>query len=566
MKKYDFCTMVGNPAYYSEKFRDFGDESLTKLKEMEVNTVLVNIAWSRPYIDAVILEHVVQSKEFPKMSDADTVNLRMPQLKERIKNIHKNGMKAMALFGMPIYIDYKNLPEEYKVMLGSTFSTVSVDQVTCILSEATRRYYKELLTKALAELDLDSMLIYTYDELAEVCDEDSDCPRCKGIPLEDRLPGFLNEINSHIQTLKPGFEMWWEPWELSASQVYLCLESLDKSIGISCHSTLHEVYHVNHPDIFVRNVGMLAKRQGRKFMVEMFLSGSGEDLGPIAGFPCPRLVFEQIKELELLEGVTGIKEYFGTAVPYMSVNEEMTGAALRSDLNFDEVILKIASRFSNDKAQQKNLIEAWNLTAQALLLAPWDMSWVLRFSNLQPYDRAYWGEINFWDTMKTPWFTPAWLSNRRSYYLVTDHLMNNTTHMKRDFDKRMKMSIDSAINAEIILKDYSNNSEIQTQIVAVKMYITIMSARRNYMNICNLLAEHKTGEFKLFDGNKFAQTLRGILTEDLINAKSFAELLKKQELEHYFPIKNTLDGIEYLEKILSDDGELIKYFSFYKYL
>ena len=64
-KKYNFCTMVGNPVYYSEDFRDYSPETINKLKDIGVDTVLVNIAWSRPYIDAVTLEHLAISKEFP---------------------------------------------------------------------------------------------------------------------------------------------------------------------------------------------------------------------------------------------------------------------------------------------------------------------------------------------------------------------------------------------------------------------------------------------------------------------------------------------------------------------
>lgn len=566
MRKYEFCTMIGNPAFYGDGFRTYDQKTLDVLKEHKVTSVLVNIAWSRPYIDAVIPEHVVKSKEFPLLSDDKTVALRSAQLKSRVKAVHEAGMKAIALFGIPLYVQYDELPEEYKILRGSTFSTVSVDQVTCIQSEAVRRYYKELLKTVITELDLDGMLVYSYDELAEVCDEDSDCPRCAGIPLEDRLPGFLNEINAHCKGIKPGFEMWWEPWELSASQVYRCLETLDVSIAVSCHSTLHEVYHVNHPDIFVRNVGMIAARQGRKFIVEMFLSGSGEDIGPIAGYPCPRLIYEQIKSLELLEGVTGIKEYFGTAVPYLSVNEKMTALALSNDDGYEENVLKLAGRHFKDKAKKDALIKAWSLSSQSLLMAPWDMSWVLRFSNLQPYDRAYYGKVHFKDAMKTPWVTPSWQSNRRSYYLIVDNENNLTPHMWRDFDKRMESSVDYAEQARTIIESLAGgDGELKMQATALKTYELIMTARRNYMLLCNLLTKYTGGEAEKTE-------IIALLEADLKNAKDYLAHSAQLGIEHYFPAANTEDGIAFIEDVLRNKEAVLKgrtaaaeYFTFLNY-
>lgn len=558
-KKYNYCTMIGNPVYYSEEFRDYSPKTIEKLKDYGVDTVLINIAWSRPFIDAVTLEHLSVSKEFPLFSDPETVAENSANIIRRVKNVHKCGLRAIGLFGLPIYVDYSKLPKEYSVLKGATDSTVSADNVTCILSEHTSAYYKDLIKQVIEKTDIDGMLVYSYDELAEVCDEDSDCPRCKGIPLEQRLPGFLNEINAFCKQIKPSFEMWWEPWELSASQVYLCLESLDRDIAVSCHSTIYEVYFSNLPDIWLRNMGMICERQNRKFIVEMFISGSGEDLGPIGGYPCPRLVYEQIKSLELVKGVTGMKEYFGTAVPFMSVNEKMTKLLLRDESDdYDICINSIAEDIVKLEDDRKKLIEAWEYASQALLMTPWDISWVFRFSNLQPYDPAYWGKVPFFIAMQTPWHTPSWQANRRSYYQIVKDTKLLTEHMKRDFDKRIALALSYAQRALELFGqlDKLDNGEIAMQKNAVTYFYLILSSRRNYMNLCDLLEKYSLGEAN-------ADKIRALLVRDKINAEKFIELNEKQNVEHYFPTAKSREGLALLKKILEDKPENIKkYFKF----
>ena len=72
MNKYtDIAGIIGNPAFYGEGFRDYSPETMQKMREYGFNTVFVNIAWSRPHIDAVIPEHVMVSERFPLISPPD---------------------------------------------------------------------------------------------------------------------------------------------------------------------------------------------------------------------------------------------------------------------------------------------------------------------------------------------------------------------------------------------------------------------------------------------------------------------------------------------------------------
>jgi hypothetical protein len=265
MKDFKYkAAMPGNPTFYKDGLQDYSVGGLEKLKSLGMNTVFINLAWSRPYIDAVVLEAAAISKTYPLTSDPDVVAKARERLSWRVKNVKSLGMNAMALFGIPQYMDYSKLPDGYKVLMGAPESVISPEQVTCVLSPETRIYYAELIEDLLSHVpDLDGMLVYTYDELAEVCDENSDCPRCKGIPVEKRISEFLGWLHDTTNKIKPGFKIWWEPWELSWSQVYKTLETCDKNIAVSCHSTLHEVYFVNHPDLWLRTIAGLCRKQGR---------------------------------------------------------------------------------------------------------------------------------------------------------------------------------------------------------------------------------------------------------------------------------------------------------------
>jgi hypothetical protein len=526
-----FCSMIGNPSFYGERFQDYSLENINKLKETGVNTVLVNLAWSRPHIDAVNLEHLVVSESFPLLSDMNDVRKYQKLTNSRIDNVKACGLKAIGLFGIPRYLDYAQLPEEYAVLKGATDSTIDqTSQVTCLMSEATMALYKELIRNLLEHYpQLDGMLVYTYDEIAEVCDEDSDCPRCGGIPAEDRIPPFLNALNRYARSLKPAFELWWEPWELAASQVYACMKTLDLDIAIACHSTLHEVYMANQPDIWLRNISYLAKEQGRNFIVEMFLSGSGEDLGPIAGYPSPRLIYEQIRGLDTLEGITGIKEYYGCAVQYMGINEKVLSKALSSQEDYEQLLDGLLTEYTTDPVKAQQLKDMWGYASFAVRMVPWDTSWSLRMYNYHPYDTAYWGKVSFGNLMRTPWNTPSWLSNRRSYYLVVDSTHNMTGALQRDILKRFDLAVEYLDKGLRLAGQLDiENEELCRQEEAMRLLKYFIICRRNHLEL-SMLAEQlrKDPESDAVSG------IKQVLESELENARQMIGLVEQSDIPYY---------------------------------
>lgn len=550
----NICVMPGNPSFYGEGFQDYSPENLKKLKEHGADTIFINLAWSRPWIDAVVLEHTAISESYPLLSDEKEVLMRRDSLSKRAKNVKEEGMKAFALFGMPTYRDFSLLPEEYRVLMGQTVSSMAAASVTCVSSEETRKVYRELILDFLKNVPgCDGFLIYTYDELAEVCDESSDCPRCKGISNESRIAEFLNFVEECAKSVKADFEIWWEPWEVSWSQVYGVMEKLNKSIAVSCHSTINEVYFVNNPDLWIRSMASLAKEQGRKLIAEMFISGSGEDLGPVCGYPCPRLIYNQLDAFTRLDGICGIKEYFGWVTQYMSVNEKVVKAFLTGAkfVSFDGMISNIAQNYVCEENDELKLLRFWEFGSRILELIPWELSWVMRFSNYHPYDISYWGEISFKDLMKTPWNTPSWLSNRRSYYMIVDDTHNFTNDTAVDVRKRLEKVIELIENALGILTGVEfragkADKEIKMQCEAMIMLKYLIICRLNHLKLSILVEHVREAE----NPSTYDQELIEILNDEKENAKNLLNLLNSTDKPYLLEREKISQGIDKIDSYM----------------
>lgn len=547
------AAMPGNPSFYENGLQDYSTEGLQKLKEAGVNTIFLNLAWSRPHIDAVTLEHVAVSKSYPLTSDEMFVKANREKLRQRATNAKALGLKTMLLTGIPQYFDYSKLPESYQVLMGAKNSTIdSTASVTCVESEETVKMYQELLSDLLIHVpDIDGILIYTYDELAEICDEDSDCPRCKGIPQEKRIAKFLNAFYDYAKQLKPDFSLWWEPWELSWSQVYGTLEMLNHEIAVVCHSNLHEVYFVNHPDLWFRSIAALCQEQNRNMVGELFMGGTGEDLGFTAMYPCPRLVFEQIRFTSALPGVTGIKEYYGICPQYMSINEKVMSACLKGEENYDAIIRQLAGEYTQ---QQELLSKFWSLTSRALELLPWEISWVMRFYNYPPYDPSYWGKVSFGNMMKTPWNTPSWFSNRRSYYMISDDTRNLTDAYCKDILKRfckcVQLMEEAVAAAKQIAVEPGKKWEFSLQVESVLLLKALIQCRRNHLRLSLAMQ-------KLREAGQNMEEIQEILKEELNNAENLKALLGHSAVPYMLDQKKIQEGIQSI-LIFMDDTRLGK--------
>lgn len=361
----------------------WSDEQLRRLKEVGFDTLQLSIAWaSRPANEVLNLEHL----EDPA---------HVAEWRRRIAQAQTFGLRTLAHFGLPVG------PQS--------------DATTCILDPDVRNNYAGRLRRFFCEFPaVDDVMLYTYDQHAWLCSEFGDCPRCHGVPLHERLTPFLEAMVDAVQEGKPGARLWWEPWELSAGQTLAMVERIrPDNFGLILHHTIAEVQFVNTMDLWFRNLARLAQQRGMPVIGEGFFGGSGEDVDPLTHLACPRLVYQQLEALRRAEGVVGIKEYYGLVPAHFSVNIALFQAYLRTpNAPLEALLSPIAEKFGSSAAPL--LKEAWESTAQAMELFPWDACWALR----RIFDGTRMGDgISI---QGASWMTPSWQANRRGFYMVTD--------------------------------------------------------------------------------------------------------------------------------------------------
>lgn len=384
-----FVGIVGNP---SVPDISWSDNELEQIKALGVNMVQLSIAWGgKPANEVLNLE--------------DLDNEQREKFAFRIKQARKHGLKTIAQFGIPRMINYSPV------------------QPACILDPAVQKKYRVLLTDFMMSFpEVDDVMVYTFDQRAWLCSEFGPCPRCTGVPLDERVPQFLNLLNETMQKCRPNTRLWWKPWELSRGQVVTILSKVNPAgFGLALNpSTSNEVYPFNDrsfkSDLGVKRFVQLAKEHGIPVLGE-FDHTFYKPLYLIEDF-FPRLIYEQMNCWKEMPGVVGVKEYYGFSPSVFSVNAAMLKAWMKSpSASLDKLLNGIAAPYGPQAAPL--LQQAWEYTAQSVEAYPWDTTYLIGPIGL---DR-HWDGSHDWEPVhiiSTSWDTPIWKANRRGNFMLTD--------------------------------------------------------------------------------------------------------------------------------------------------
>jgi len=382
-----FVGIVGNPTVPDISW---SDEQLEQIKALGVNMVQLSIAFgNKPANEVLNLEDL----------DAE----QRAKFAFRIKQAKKHGLKTIAHFGIP--------------------RMIKPGQPACVLDPAVRKKYKELLADFMTSFpEVDDVLVYTFDQGAWLCSEFGPCPRCSGVPLDERVPDFLNLLNETMQQCRPNTRLWWKPWELSKGQVVAILDKVNPNhLGLVLNpSTSSEVYPFNERSFksdlgvnrlarmaFERNIPVLGEFDHTlykpSYMMEDFF---------------PRLIYEQMVGWKEMEGVVGVKEYFGFAPSTFSVNAAMLKAWMKSpNATLETLLREIAAPYGPKAAPL--LIQAWEYVSQHVQAYPWDVTCLIGQMGLYRHlDSSHdWKPA---DIPNATWDTPIWKANRRANFMLTE--------------------------------------------------------------------------------------------------------------------------------------------------
>ncbi|MEI8290627.1 MAG: hypothetical protein WCH99_14255 [Verrucomicrobiota bacterium] len=384
-----FVGIVGNP---SVPDISWSNDELEKIKALGVNLVQLSIAWGNKPAEEVL-----------NLEDLDAG--QREKFAFRIKQAKKHGLKTIAQFGIPRMVNLNPV------------------RPACILDPAVQKKYQELLTDFMKSFpEVDDVLVYTFDQHAWLCSEYGPCPRCTGVPLDERVPQFLNLLNETMQKCRPNTRLWWKPWELSRGQVVAILNKVKpEHFGLVLNpSTSNEVYPFNDrsfkSDLGVKRLVQLAKERSVPVLGE-FDHTFYKPLYLIEDY-FPRLIFEQMNGWKDMPGIVGVKEYYGFAPSVFSVNAAMLQAWMKSpSAPLDQLLNEIAAPYGPQAAPL--LQQAWEYTAQSVEAYPWDTTYLIGPIGL---DR-HWDGSHDWEPVEiisTTWDTPIWKANRRGNFMLTD--------------------------------------------------------------------------------------------------------------------------------------------------
>ena len=288
--------IVGSPAFPEI---EWSDEQLARLKELGCTTLQLSIAWA--------------SKPGGEVLNLEDLDARQRGLwRHRIDQAKKFGLGTIAHFGIPRWLNQTPV------------------KPACILDPEVRDRYTRLVTDFAASFpEVDDILVYTFDQQAWICSDYGPCPRCSGIPLHERLPGFLDHLKEVYVAANPWATLWWEPWELSAGQVQRCIERIEaRGFGLALHCTVAEVIATQPTDRWLRNCCQLAAQRDIPVVVEYWLGGPSEELEPYLHLAYPLVTLRGLQAIAGVAGAVGIKEYFGLIPDREDPNLRMTGIFL----------------------------------------------------------------------------------------------------------------------------------------------------------------------------------------------------------------------------------------------
>jgi hypothetical protein len=425
------------------------DQALERLESIGFNEVQLNIAWGpRPFDEALNLADIVTLAGEPELPG--TVQ-RRAELKRRVLLASQHHLRMLFHFGSP-YMDHNPY-----LALGDRppprIDDVTFDSWYDILNPKVREHEFALLREFRRQFpEVEDILVYTYDQHAWQTPEFQYNRFSYGIPLGQRLPGYVAALQKIWTEGRPGRgRLWWEPWELSAGQVYGILPNLPRTdFGLIIHANIAEAQLAQPVDIWFRNTARMCKDLGIPVVAESFFASSTEEIEPLS-IPAPRLVDEEYNAFVRVPGVVGIKEYFGINTSVSDLDVDLLQARLRApQQSGDELMADITQRFG---AAQTDVRAYLSLIADALQSYPWDASWFAREVGKASVDHGWQAAT----IRGANWPTPSWEATRHARFMKTDDAQPHFW-MLEDVELRCKLA------SELLDKATAISERLQTEL------------------------------------------------------------------------------------------------------
>jgi hypothetical protein len=496
---------------------EWNDKNMQKMKDIGFNTMQLNIAWGyRPNDEPLNLEDVVSiPKQFQLPIDIDSSKtLRTPQkieersekIKQRIALCKKYGFHTIFHFGAP-FVGYPPV----EPLSQCISDTNTINRYVALIKEFHKKFP-----------GVDDLLCYTYDQNAWLCSEFGPCPRCHGVPVHERVSKFVNILAQTWKCLEPNGIFWWEPWELSAGEVYKAIDLLDSScVGLSIHSNIAEVQIALPVDRWFKNVVNKATDKKIPVMGELFMGSPTEEMEPYTHIATPLATLRALRAVNEAGRLKGIKEYYGNVPNKEDPNLKMTAIFFHGPgISDKEALRKLAIPY---KGVEEEIQDFWKLSSEAVEFYPWDVSWFAREVGRSNPDHPLTAA-----TLKAPRIeTPSWQSSRKSSFMITDKNVQPNFWMREDIQLRFEqaelkiqkaLEIGMAIRNKIPKEFRSQFNENIEELTGFRKRILAYVYHLRETNLANLLRSAK--EYNLPVNKNNIEELKLLLIKDQENQNS----------------------------------------------
>ena len=510
------------------------DDALERLKAIGFNEVQLNIAWGyRPFGEPLNLVDVVT---VPGETESPGKAERRAELKRRLTLARKHGLRTLFHFGSP-YADYNPYSHDF-YSENATIDSYNIDNVTFdswydIVNQKVRDHELALLREFRRQFpDLDDILVYNYDQHSWQTAEFQYNKFSYGIPLSNRLPGYLTALHQVWTEGRAGkARMWWEPWELSAGQVYTVLPKLPRSdFGLIIHSNIAEAQLALPVDVWVRITARMCRDLGIPVVAESFFSSASEEIEPLS-IPAPRLVDEEYLAFSRVPGIIGIKEYFGINTSAPDLDLDILQARVQGpSRTTDELVAEITKRFGTAQPDVRAYL---GLLSDALQTYPWDASWQAREVGKASTDHGWSGAT----IQGHSWDTPAWQATRHARLMKTD---SGQPHfwMLEDVELRCNLSADLLDKADDLSKrildglldtsDRAQFAQIQKDVDKFRRVSRSYALHLRETNVAQMLRQDLAAGRPMTDG--LVKELGQLLDLDVDNQKGQGRVVEMRRL------------------------------------
>ena len=411
---------------------EWNKENMSRLKELGFTAVQIDVAWTRPDDEILCIEDLVelppeQQKLYPQpvplrsKPGAENRAARQETLRHRLALAKQVGLRTLLLVGAPY-----NAHARY----GDT-------PPNCILDDRTVKRHVLMLQQLARVLPgLDDLQVYTYDVDAWLCSEFASCPRCRSVPLHERLPGFVAALASAWHRINPDGRLWWEPWELSSGQGLRCIETIaPEGLGLVMHCNSAECMATMTVDRWVKNMGTIARQRGIPVMIQYFLGGTSEETEPYF-LAHPLVTLRGLKAIASVPGLSGIKEYYGLGPDRDDPNLRMTALFFRDpQIAEDEALEQLARPYGQAAS---DMIRFWRLTSEGMELFPWETTWFIREVGRSRVDHS----LSAATLRGMDISTPTWRSSRHGTFMRIEPAYPPHPWMLEDVQLRCEAAAD----------------------------------------------------------------------------------------------------------------------------